>query len=87
MGEYKKYKGLYIGPGCFNSKEEIDRFLESQAVYAYEIACEIFIKDKDYEAAAYADEKAERLVKQFGYTWEQIEAIEAAIYEKMAEIA
>ena len=87
MREYRQYKGMYIGSGCFNSKEEIDRFLENQAVYAYEIACEIFMKDKDYEAAAYADEEAERLVNQFGYTWEQIEAIEAEIYEKMAEIA
>lgn len=87
MREYRQYKGMYIGQGCFNSKEEIDRFLESQAVYAYKIACEIFMKDKDYEAAAYADEKAERLVNQFGYTWEQIEAIESDIYKKMAEIA
>lgn len=87
MREYRQYKGMYIGPGCFNSKEEIDRFLERQAVYAYEIACEIFMKDKDYEAAAYADEKAERLVNQFGYNWEQIEEIESEIYKKMAEIA
>lgn len=32
MGEYKKYKGLYIGQGCFNSKEEIDQFLDMTGI-------------------------------------------------------
>ena len=87
MREYRQYKGMYIGPGCFNSKEEIDRFLEKKAVEYFKITVELFLHTKNMDYAIFSDKKKKKLVNQYGYTWEQIEAIEAEIYEKMAEIA
>lgn len=70
------YKGYTIDNVIFNSKADIDAFLEKQAVDAYKNACWLFIKNCDVESSIYADERAAYLVNYFGYTWEQVEAIE-----------
>lgn len=72
----KQYKGVYIDGTIFTSEQDVDKFLEAKAVESYRIACQIFAKDRSIEASIYADEKAAVLLDTFGYTWEQVEAIE-----------
>ena len=77
----RQYKGYYIDKVIFNNEEEIDAFLEMQALVAYKIACMQFMWNNTMENSIACDEKAERLVNQFGYTWEQVEKIETAVYK------
>lgn len=79
-----QYKGYYIDNVIFGSKEDIDRFLEKQAFDAYKLACEYFAEHSTVEASIYCNEKAECLVKNFGYTWEQLEEIEISVFEAIA---
>lgn len=74
----KQYKGYYIDGVFFNSKQDIDKFLEKTAVESFMKACKYFADHPSMEASIYSSEKAEYLVDQFGYTWEQIEALEIA---------
>lgn len=76
----KQYKGYYIDNVIFNSTEEIDNFLKEQALNAYRVACELFARESTMETSIYCDEQAERLVKYFGYSWEELEAIEIEVY-------
>ena len=75
----KQYKGLYIDHVVFNSEADIDAFLEGKALEAYKAAVAMFVSHSDMEHSIFADEKAEILVNRFGYTWEQLEAIELEI--------
>ena len=77
----KQYKGYYIDKVIFHNEEEIDTFLEKQAVDAYKMACELFANHSTIGNAITCDEKAERLVNRFGYTWEQVEALEIEFYK------
>ena len=77
----KQYKGYYIDKAIFHNEEEIDTFLEKQAVDAYKSACELFLNRSTLANSLLCNEKAERLVNQFGYTWEQVEAIELEVYK------
>lgn len=72
----KQYKGYYIDHVYFNSKEDIDKFLEKQAVESFVKACRYFAEHPSMEASIYEDEQAERLNKVFGYDWETIEQME-----------
>ena len=72
----KQYKGLYIDGTIFTSKEDIDNFLKEQAIRSYKIAVQAFCDHCDIEHSLYADEQAERLNKQYGMDWDEIEAIE-----------
>lgn len=72
----RQYKGYYIDHVVFNSKADIDKFLEREAVRAHEKACKYFADHPSMEASNYCMEKAEILVKLFGYTWEQVEELE-----------
>lgn len=76
----KQYKGYYIDGVVFHNKQEIEKFLEKQAVDAYRTACKIFNSHMTMEASINASRHAEKLVKQFGYTWEQVEEIEFSTY-------
>lgn len=80
----RQYKGYYIDETIFNTKEDIDRFLEEQAVNAYKTACKLFAETRSMSASMTMDEKAEYLVNQFGYTWEQLEAIEISVLKAIA---
>lgn len=74
-----KYKGYYIDNTCFKNKKEVDEFIENQAVNAYKKAVRYFAEHTGecaLEASIYASEKAEVLVNQFKYTWEEVEKIE-----------
>lgn len=71
-----KYKGYYIDNVSFSTKEDIDSFLEEQAVKAYRTAVELFDNNRSLEYSLYCDQCADTLVNDFGYTWDQIEALE-----------
>lgn len=71
-----QYKGLYIDVTIFTGKTDIDNFLKEQAIRSYKIAVQAFCDHCDIEHSLYADERAERLNKQFGMDWDEIEAIE-----------
>ena len=76
----KQYKGYYIDKVIFNNEKEIEAFLEKQAIEAYKTACKIFASHSTMENSIYCDEKAQILVNNFGYTWEQIEQLEIQAY-------
>lgn len=77
----KQYKGYYIDNVIFNSEAEIDTFIEKQAVDAYKTACKLFVNHSTMANSIYCSEKAEILVTRFGYTWEQLEALEIEVYK------
>jgi hypothetical protein len=81
MREYTKYRGYYMGPGCFHSKEEIDKVIKDTAIRAYKLACECFAEHTTPVFAAYCDEKAEVLVNEYGMDWEELDAIEIEIFK------
>ena len=72
----KKYNGYYIDNVIFHNEEEIDAFLKQQAIDAFKKAIKYFCENPTMAASMYSEEKAEVLVKQFGYTWEQVEELE-----------
>jgi hypothetical protein len=80
----KKYKGYYIDHIYFNSKEEIDEFIKSEAVNAYRKSVEYFANHPSMEASSYSSDKADRLVNEFGFSWEEVEAIEIKTLEAIA---
>lgn len=84
MTLYGQYKGYFIDHVIFNSKADIDRFIEEQAVEAYKTAVYVFAIRGTMEASIYMMEKAEVLVKQYGYTWDQVEEIEISVYQAIA---
>ena len=79
----KNYKGYYIDKVIFNSKADIDAFLKKQAIEAYKTACWLFAKNKDMDSSMYADQKAEILVSEFDFTWDQVEALEIEAYKSI----
>jgi len=71
----RQYKGYYIDNVIFNNTNDIEAFLKRQAVDAYKMAVTLFVERSTIENSIYCDEKAERLVNEFGFTWEQVTAI------------
>lgn len=82
MQEYQSYKGYYIGPGCFSSRAEIDKYLEQSAVEYVKRVAKLFLIHKNYANAAELADAQQRLVTYFGYTWEEAEAIEIEAYKE-----
>lgn len=80
----KQYKGYYIDKVIFNNEQEIDEFIKSEAIRAYKMAVELFAQHSTMENSIYCDDKAEILVKQFGFTWEQVEEIEIETLKTVA---
>ena len=80
----KQYKGYYIDKVIFNNEQEIDDFIKSEAVRAYKVAVKLFVQHSTIESSIYCDEKAERLVKQFGFTHSEVEAIEIEVMQSIA---
>lgn len=75
----KQYKGYYIDGAIFKSKADIDRHSEKQAVEYYKAAVAVFAEKRTFESSTVCEEAAERLVNNFGYTWEQLEEIEIEV--------
>lgn len=80
----KNYKGYYIDGVHFTSKEDIDKFLEKQALNAYKTALKIFASRHTMEASIYATEKADYLHDYFGYSWDKLEEIEIEVFKAAA---
>lgn len=80
----RNYKGYYIDGFTFKNEQEIDAFIEKQAVDAYKKDVKIFAMNLNMESSIIASDSARRLVENFGYTWEQVEEIENEVYESIA---
>lgn len=80
----RKYKGYYIDKVIFNNESDIDEFIKSQAIRAYKQAIEMFVNRHTMANSMYCDEKAEILVNQFGFTWEQVEELEIQVMQSIA---
>lgn len=78
----KFYRGYYIDNCIFHNTKDIDKFVERQAIEAHRKAYMYFINHSTIEASIYCDHKAEYLVKQFGYTWAQINELELKAIEE-----
>ena len=79
-----QYKGYYIDHVYFNSKADIDEFIKNKAIEAFKVSVELFAWNPSHERATYSHQKAEVLVKQHGLTWDEVDEIEASVYEAMA---
>ena len=82
MQEYKSYKGKFIGPGCYASRAEIDAAIEREAVESVKLYAELFCIHKNATTAAGLFQVEENLVDNFGYTWEEVDAIEAQAFKE-----
>lgn len=80
----KQYRGYYIDNVIFNNEQEIDDFIKSEAIRSYKQAVEMFVNHSTLERSILCDERAERLVTQFGFTWEQIEELEIETMKSVA---
>ena len=80
----RQYKGYYIDKVIFNNEDEIDEFIKSEAIRAYKKSVELFVNHSTIENSIYCDDKAEVLVNQFGFTWEQIEELEIQVMKSVA---
>ena len=69
------YKGIEIDGYIYKTTADIDKALEERAVAAYITAFDVFASHRGYVYACHVDECAERLVNEFGYTWERVEEI------------
>ena len=72
----KKYKGYYVDKVVFNNEAEIDAFIKQQAVEKFIKLNKIFANSMNMEASIACSEQANRLHNQFGFSWEEIEAME-----------
>lgn len=72
-----KYKGHYIDNRFFHNKEEVDAHIRAEDIKAFQQACKYFAENKTVAYSIYLDECAERLVNSHGFTWEEIERLEA----------
>ena len=79
----KNYKGYYIDKVIFNNEKEIDEFIRNQAIDSYKNSVKLFAERPTLENSSYCDDKAERLVNQFDFTWEQVEQIEIEVLESL----
>ncbi len=68
----------------FNSKADIDEFIKAEAIRSYKVAMKLFYRHSTMEASIYAQNIAERLHKQFGMDWTEIENIELEVLDETA---
>ncbi len=72
----KKYRGYYIDGVYFNSKEDIDKFIEEQAVLKFKKYNKYFSEHPSMEASMLCSQQSDILHNQFGYSYERIEELE-----------
>lgn len=75
-----QYKGYYIDHIYFNSKDEIDAYIKREAVEEYQRRIRYFTDHSTIEASIFCSEQADLLHNNFGFSYEEIEAIEIAAY-------
>lgn len=72
----EQYRGFYIDNVNFNSKEDIDKFVEEQAVLAFKKYNKYFSEHPSIEASRLCTLQRNRLRNEFGYSYERIEELE-----------
>ena len=75
-----QYKGYYIDHIYFHSKAEIDAYIKQQAVEAYQRLIRYFADHSTMAVSIKCSEEADRLHNIFGFSYEEIEAIEIVAY-------
>ena len=75
-----QYKGYYIDHIHFHSKAEIDNYIKQKAVEEYQRRIRYFENHSTMEASIFCTEQADLLHNNFGFSYEEIEAIEIAAY-------
>ena len=75
-----QYKGYYIDHILFQSKAEIDAHIKQKAVEEYQRRIRYFANHSTMEACIFCSEQADLLHNSFGFSYEDIEAIEIAAY-------
>lgn len=75
-----QYKGYYIDHIYFNSKDEIDAYIKQKAVDEYQRRIRYFADNSTMESFIFCTEQADLLHNNFGFSYEEIEAIEIAAY-------
>ena len=75
-----QYKGYYIDHIYFNSKDEIDAYIKQKAVEEYQRIIRYFANHSTMEVSIFCIEQADLLHNNFGFSYEEIEAIEIAAY-------
>jgi hypothetical protein len=74
----KQYKGYYIDHVYFHSEADIDARIKQQAVEKFAQLNRYFARHSTMEACILCSEQADRLHNIFGFSWEEIEAMEIA---------
>ena len=75
-----QHKSYYIDHIYFNSKDEIDAYIKQKAVEEYQRRIRYFADHTTVEASIFCTEQADLLHNNFGFSYEEIEAIEIAAY-------
>ena len=75
-----QYKGYCIDHVWFHNKAEIDAHIERKAVREYQRRVRYFADHPNMEASIYCGEQADRLHNLFGFSYEEIEEMEIAVY-------
>lgn len=73
-----QYKGYYIDNIYFHSKAEIDNHIKNQAVEGFKRLHRYFAEHPTMEVSIRCSEEADRLHNIFGFSYEEIEALEIA---------
>lgn len=79
----RKYKNYYICEGGFKSKKEIDDFIKQKHVDSYVMYIEMFANKASMELVCIISELADKLVKQFGFTYSELEDLEIATFKAL----
>lgn len=75
-----QYKGYYIDHVYFNTKAEIDNYIKEQAVESFKRLHRYFAEHSTMEISILCSEQADHLHNIFGFTWDEIEALEIAAF-------
>lgn len=73
-----QYNGYYIDHVYFHSKAEIDNHIKEQAVESFKRLHRYFAEHPTMAVSIRCSEEADRLHNIFGFSWEEIEAMEIA---------
>ena len=80
----KEYKGYHIDGVYFRSKEDVDKHIKESLINEYKVRCRVMNRlQKEVggweavDAAAWVDDVAYRLHKEYGMTWQELNEIEA----------
>ena len=75
-----QYKGYYIDHIYFNSEAEIDAHIKQKAVEEYQRRIRYFANHSTMEESIFCTDQTDLLYNNFGFSYEEIEAIEIAAY-------